>query len=704
MFRQTLIAASVSMLLLGCGAGDEPYKEEPKAAELQAWRAFESNDLWLYVPSTADAPRYAANMDPFFQGEEKVVRLQFVEEGLRVVEVDRDTTEPGQPSRWNDVAPVLTIPGAYRDYRCAEDSYGECTRQEEENTDADVKWDKKTYFHPEFKELKGHEIGSLELWYNNDSVTESAAPRVVHWEMDAEKGVINVELERTFTVSRSSLDEHYHGSLSDLSFTTSFYYSLVKLDKLASPDYKAIRYAQDDQTTFGFFTSDFEKLDGQGSATDGSSRAYLNRFNPAKANLEYYLSDTFFKPENKLFLDVTLDAVENINLSLAGTGVPPLKIVNPTEAAHRQVGDLRVNMINLIDRPLANGLLGYGPSVANPLTGEIVKAHVNQYSGVIKTTVPRVWNNLARHFNRQDIKADSATAGIDFTKINYQPTETADTSATQARKISLTSEQIASVERQVASLPLRKEAASTSFTQLQSSSDLATRVEAERERIDRWSENNAFGEEAIWVSATSKGLISGIDYEDASLFEDEEKTRLKKWKDLSDEQQAKINDAVCAHVYRSTLVHELGHNLGLRHNFAGSVDKKNYYSLEEAKTLGLETVPAYSSIMDYAASEFDELPVYGPYDKAALRFAYAREVEVPYGEAPVDEEGNVTGPRPTALVPLHELDQAYLQNKPEVRFGQLTALKQQLAKKSPSLPGVNWMPLSSSSCRIKATS
>ncbi|MGL6445524.1 hypothetical protein ACSZNO_02410 [Aeromonas veronii] len=222
MMKQTIIAATVSFFLFGCGAGDEPYKEVPKAVEQQAWQQFNTDELWLYVPSTADAPRYAVNMDPFFQGEEKIVKLQFVEEGLRVVEVDRDTTAPGQPPRWNDVAPVLTIPGDYLDYRCAEDAYGECTRKEEVNSDANVLWDQKRYFHPKFKDLKGHEVNTIDLWYKNDNVRETATPRVVRWEMDAAKGVINVELERTFTVNRSAMSDYLNTGFNDLSFKTSF--------------------------------------------------------------------------------------------------------------------------------------------------------------------------------------------------------------------------------------------------------------------------------------------------------------------------------------------------------------------------------------------------------------------------------------------------------------------------------------------------
>ncbi|WP_429019810.1 zinc-dependent metalloprotease [Aeromonas allosaccharophila] len=686
MMKQTIIAATVSFFLFGCGAGDEPYKEVPKAVEQQAWQQFNTDELWLYVPSTADAPRYAVNMDPFFQGEEKIVKLQFVEEGLRVVEVDRDTTALGQPPRWNDVAPVLTIPGDYLDYRCAEDAYGECTRQEEVNSDANVLWDQKRYFHPRFKDLKGHEVNTIDLWYKNDNVRETATPRVVRWEMDAAKGVINVELERTFTVNRSAMSDYLNTGFNDLSFKTSFYYSLVKLDKIASKDYQPIRYASADDGVFGFFDSTFEKLDEQGAATDGSERAYLNRFNPGKSTIDYYLSDTFFNPENKLFLDVTLSSIEHINKVLAGTGVPPINLVNPDKGSGKQVGDLRVNMINLIDRPLANGLLGYGPSVANPLTGEIVKAHVNQYSGVIRTAVPRTWNSLVRHFNRGDLKSvgEVVTAGVTFEAVNN-----AVLTAEGGRTEFLADSDFQQVQDSLASMPrqIQKQGASATLVQPGVDSSLADFIKADEARIKRWSENNAFGEDAIWVSSTSKGLVSGIDYQDASLYLDDQKTRLKKWKELNSEQRSKISDAISAHMYRSTLVHELGHNLGLRHNFAGSTDKQNFYSVDEAKSLGLQHVPAYSSIMDYAASEFDELPIFGPYDRAALRFAYARQVEVPYGQP------NDAGRQPTALLSLSDLDTAYLQNDYRVRFGQLTALKDHLKD---GIPLSSWSNLDSS--------
>ncbi|HWU42943.1 MAG TPA: zinc-dependent metalloprotease, partial [Bdellovibrio sp.] len=73
---------------------------------------------------------------------------------------------------------------------------------------------------------------------------------------------------------------------------------------------------------------------------------------------------------------------------------------------------------------------------------------------------------------------------------------------------------------------------------------------------------------------------------------------------------------------KSTLLHELGHALGLVHNFKGSFDKENF-AFE-----GEKTDRNYSSIMDYVASP--EITYAGPgtYDVHALRAIYTGLIEV----------------------------------------------------------------------------
>ncbi|MCP5076872.1 MAG: hypothetical protein GY951_02275, partial [Psychromonas sp.] len=566
-------------------------------------------------------------------------------------------------------------PGDYKDYRCALDAYDECTNREEENNT--IAWDQKSFFNPDFNDLNSIERNTIDLWFNNSSVSEQSS-RVVSWEMDAEEGVINIEIERTFTGNFN----HYSNSLDDLSFTSSFFYSLVKLDKIASPDYQPILYSEGEKSTFGFFTTDFSKLDANGAHTDGANKRYLNRFNPNLESIDYYLSDTFFKAENKQFLDATIKSFDKINETLADSGMPPLKIVNASEAAGKHSGDLRYNVINLIDRPLANGLLGYGPSVANPLTGETIKAHVNQYSGVIKTSVPYQWDSMVRLFNRGDISIDdpqvevsvatamsnraahgtSAKSNIDFSDIDFK------------EELTISQSKIDQVQELVEHLDVEATTA-PDFNMPVDATDVEAVLEQEEKRLQYWAENNAYPVEAAWVSSTSKGLIKGIDYDNEALYEDTAtKTELKEWSMLSAEQREEITVVIAEYMYTTTLVHELGHNLGLRHNFQGSVDKDNFYSEERATELGLATVPASSSIMDYGASPMDSLPVFGAYDKAAISYAYGRTVEVPFTY--LDEEGSDTND--SVKVSLKSFDQPFLVGDEGFEFGQIYHLEQLL--------------------------
>ncbi|MEF1230575.1 zinc-dependent metalloprotease, partial [Vibrio fortis] len=165
-----------------------------------------------------------------------------------------------------------------------------------------------------------------------------------------------------------------------------------------------------------------------------------------------------------------------------------------------------------------------------------------------------------------------------------------------------------------------------------------------QDMLKRFSEQNVYSEDAMWLSTNAKGLIAGIDYADGGYFADAEQNTMKKWNELSLEQQKFASEAISEHMFKSTLIHELGHNLGLRHNFMGSVDKTHFYTTEELaqSSLGHQGKPAaYSSIMDYGASIFDELLVFGKYDKAALKFAYAREIETNefVGESVRDKTG-----------------------------------------------------------------
>ena len=79
----------------------------------------------------------------------------------------------------------------------------------------------------------------------------------------------------------------------------------------------------------------------------------------------------------------------------------------------------------------------------------------------------------------------------------------------------------------------------------------------------------------------------------------------------------------------ATAIHEIGHSIGLDHNFMGSVDKMNFYKSGDTKTEN-DKIQS-SSIMDYANYFDPRLLIPGPYDIATIRFIYDNQVEMKDG-------------------------------------------------------------------------
>ena len=77
--------------------------------------------------------------------------------------------------------------------------------------------------------------------------------------------------------------------------------------------------------------------------------------------------------------------------------------------------------------------------------------------------------------------------------------------------------------------------------------------------------------------------------------------------------------------YKATLAHEMGHSLGLTHNFEGSVDKANFLFANETAS---DSSRNYSSIMDYVPDQYQRYGGPGPYDVRALRVAYTGMIEI----------------------------------------------------------------------------
>ena len=672
-FKRLALASAVTAILAGCGADDQDYDYvERNENEIQV-KDLRTEGRWIYAPTTGAAPRFAVTQFPFLQGMGRYVEVCFSKDGLEVFGFDSNHPENVYPKDANgyclplndangnltdtdnqvEFPHIMTIPGDFARYQCKEDSYGDCTNVEEVDPDTGLTLEgyrTNTHYTPKPAEAKALDINWDELYGLKDGISPVGTPDVLSWEFDPKTGVINFELEQTFSVDFDKISRYMDwGALEEElakgSFKSRFFYSLVHEDNVASKDYQPVIYPVGDENDIGFFATTTKKLDPVTNKYNDVT--YLNRFNPNLESIEYYLSDNFFEEKNASLLDITIDTIDKMNETLsvidADNGKPFIKIVNKTEATGIHTGDLRYNVIQLVDEPLKNGLLGYGPSIAHPQTGEILKAHVNQYSGVARTGVPFYWDNMARLYNRGQLVENNLAAQSDSADVSQRSSvqsfrKTAETAASLMTNHShvstnITADDIAPVLEQQSSI--RTTLRPSDLIKVTDETALEDVVRAEEQRLQLWSENNVYPIEASWVSSSSKAVIDNLPLTDDGYFDivrddnGAEVTRtLKSWYRLPENLKQVAADAITETTYRNTLVHEIGHNVGLRHNFKGSMDKENFLTREQANRLGIANIPAYSSTMDYAPSMLDEIPTWGIYDVAAFKFGYGRKLDL----------------------------------------------------------------------------
>ncbi|HFG1921961.1 TPA: hypothetical protein ACGF2N_002986, partial [Vibrio cholerae] len=87
-FKRIALASAITSILAGCGADDQPYEYLSKPSNTYTRDQIKTDQVYLYMPSMAHAPRYAGSMAPFMQGQEKLVTVAF--------EANNDSAKSGE--------------------------------------------------------------------------------------------------------------------------------------------------------------------------------------------------------------------------------------------------------------------------------------------------------------------------------------------------------------------------------------------------------------------------------------------------------------------------------------------------------------------------------------------------------------------------------------------------------------------------------
>ena len=372
--------------------------------------------------------------------------------------------------------------------------------------------------------------------------------------------------------------------------------------RLKDSTYQAKRVFPTDMKKFGFFvTSKNVFIDYKIRREDDLYKnTFINRFNPVpeagqqQRVIKFYLT----KSSPNWTYNIAKTACDEWDKAFktAGTQVS-VQLADNSERV--DLGDIRYNQINMVESLAGGGLLGYGPSLANSRTGEIISATANIHVTPIRGSLIEEIKNYMRSKNGE-------LSGGYIPGLGLLSQTIANSSDPAAGDESLLRWDVTSLDKTRFLNPKNQKITSQIFMK-KASKAMAI---------------NDFSVTGKNVSSDIKKLCPEVT---AYLKTLGPTTSIDSNKELTVLESC--SRTLSTEKIISTLIHEMGHNFGLMHNFAGSVDKANFYTPAKG-----EIEMSTSSIMEYTNFDQQRLNKPGLYDIAAIRFGYANAIELKGGK------------------------------------------------------------------------
>lgn len=318
----------------------------------------------------------------------------------------------------------------------------------------------------------------------------------------------------------------------------------------------------------------------------------------------------------------------------------------------QRIGDLRFSFINYIVRDQLAGPLGFGPSDPDPLTGELINANANLYGAGLDSyaassvEMVQVLNGditLADILQGQDI--------IDAVTANNARAKTANERAIDPQQYAKLIAQLPDREQLKAMRAVAPGMKAANLAKLKG-------TDMERKMVNE--------DVALLAPGYRPGMpITADVIKAASIASRKDQAQSKRWEkamnfkalntcaylaEFADDsmigwamemkgkgldRKALIQKAR-EDIFLGLTEHEVGHTVGLRHNFEGSTDALNYfddYWLVRKQFPKAEWPKhrlsefGYSTVMDYGAKFNTDIHGLGKYDFAAIKFGYGQLVE-----------------------------------------------------------------------------
>lgn len=564
-----------------------------------------------------------------------------------------------------------------------------------------------------------------------------------NWRPDRDPDVVAMNIDTKESI-RSSVDfwwEFYYGYVQP-PVTVKWRHSLLKV---GNRDYQEMDYRDDFFRRFGYFRTEYEVYDPERAVRESDKRYFINRWNTDDGRQIVFTLSPSFPAHDKDLVAWTEEVVAAWNKAMQeATGrkddVVVLRHNEPlydakghpvfnTDGSERwryELGDMRYSFINYTTRPQDASPLGYGPSFADPDTGEIISAAVNVYGNWVDFVVTRAMDlydlvagncttddvRVGHYFNEETGKCDGGVVDGDLRSEMARP----------GGEPVVAGQGPGEAENPVEFMTPAMMASYFPRSNIQLPASKLTREQLEASRPRLQALLQASATRKIPLNLTPLQALEGTAYESmmvphaslhavlpgarssndpavvaaigaTSRLSEEALAEMKYQQYLSslhcrlepdhfdpaivafvqkyrDKDRAWIKRELRHWIYYNTTLHEMGHTLGLRHNFRGSMDRPNFHAhfedawqeswesieelravynpriqqgdaeayrqyVEAARQVGSEVARySSSSIMDYTGDwdvwleDRDGKPGLPDYDRAALLFGYGHKVEV----------------------------------------------------------------------------
>jgi hypothetical protein len=365
-------------------------------------------------------------------------------------------------------------------------------------------------------------------------------------------------------------------------------------------------------------------------------------------------------------------------------------------------GDVRKNFIYWVDQPQQAGPLGFGPSYADPETGELISGTAYVYGAAVDSYATKamdIVDVLGGFLTIEDLAdGEQVKAYIDSHRNRLDPRRIAKAAA-DAEGMSLDEFMALDVNEALELLmpeKIRQRTQIIAMDGLPEGNPLFEQVQADKIKGTDF-EHLLLNDEMVnvlmrlpevqqiapdWrpgepIPDEARELINPANWAYGSAMRemDEERTQFFARKSVlmadfvddsiiglalnyqNESDPEEVYQDLRRKIYRAVMLHEVGHTVGLRHNFEGSFDSINYFDqywnlrdenlgyLAEQDNQGIQEIfneadvttvqkegrmreYGYSSIMDYGAKFNSDIQGLGRYDEAAVLFGYAHAVEV----------------------------------------------------------------------------